>query len=82
MAKKRGLAYDLILEAMTYGFFFRKTNEAGGLSDQDKQFIQSLSKGVDNVLISLCGFNSREDQNFIDELNKQYIKLNQTKLIK
>ena len=82
MARKRSLAYDLILEAMTFGFFFRKTNEAGELSDQDKQFIQSLSRGVDNVLISLCGFNSREDQNFIDELNKQYIKLNQTKLIK
>jgi len=82
MARKRGLPYNLILEAMTYGLFFKKTNEEGELSDPDKQFIQSLSRGVDNALVSLCGFNSKEDQNFIDELNMQYVKLNQIKLLK
>ena len=82
MARKRGLPYNFILEAMTYGLFFKKTNEEGELSDPDKQFIQSLSRGVDNALVSLCGFNSKEDQNFIDELNMQYVKLNQIKLLK
>ena len=76
MAKESGLEYNLILDAMVYGFFFRKTNEQGELADTDKQFIKSLKQDVDRTLILLCGFKRIGDQNFIDELKEKYFKLN------
>ena len=79
MAKNKGLEYDRIVKAMAYGFFFRKTNELGQPNIRDERFAQVLTeKGVEEVLVSLCGFDSKKDQILIDELKVRYMNIKQT----
>lgn len=78
MAKQKKLNYNLILEAMTFGFFFNKKNEYGELSEPDKQFIKSLNKGIENVLVEMCDFDPKNDKNFIKELINRYLQFSST----
>lgn len=75
IAKQKGLEYDLILEAMTFGFFFIKTNENGQLSEPDKLFQNALKSGLEDTLIKMCGFNPGKDKGLMDELNSEFQKL-------
>lgn len=79
MAHKKRLKYDLILNAMAYGFFFSKTDEQGNKNQQDVIFLNMLKEnGVESTLEMLCGFNPRTDYFLIYELNVQYLKLKKT----
>jgi hypothetical protein len=81
MAKQKGLEYDLILEAMTFGFFFNKTNENGQLSEPDKLFQNALKTGLGNTLITRCDFNPEKDKSLMDELKSKFLELEQLKWI-
>jgi hypothetical protein len=64
---------------MAYGFFFRKTNELGQPNIRDEQFAQVLTeKGVEEVLVSFCGFDPQKDQILMEELKVQYMNISQT----
>jgi mannitol-1-phosphate 5-dehydrogenase len=79
MARIKGLEYDRIVKAMAYGFFFRKTNELGQPNIRDEQFAQVLTeKGVEEVLVSFCGFDPQKDQILMEELKVQYMNISQT----
>lgn len=81
MAKQKKLTYNFILEAMAFGLFFKKTNEEGELSETDKQFIKSLNRGIEKVLVEMCGFNPQKDKDFMNELMEQYVIKSQVELI-
>lgn len=75
MAKKKGLPYNLILEAMSFGFLFKTKNEQNKQAEPDKLFHNSLNNGIENTLVSFCNFNLENDSNLIQELKAHYIKL-------
>lgn len=76
MARKKKLEYSQIMEAMTYGLFFRKTDETGRLYFQDKLFLKSLKEnGVKMTLQALCKFHPESDRELADEINNLYQKL-------
>ncbi len=79
MAHQKHLKYDRILNAMSYGFFFCKTNDLGQANPQDVIFLQMLKEnGVERTLEMLCGFNAHTHHFLIEELNVQYLKLKKT----
>ena len=81
LAIRKGINYSLIVKAMAYGFFFKKNGKDGVSNPGDEQFREILNEGgVEQVLISLCGFTRQKERAFIDELNTQYRLLkNKTK---
>lgn len=80
MAQKKQLKYDRIVNAMAYGFFFRKTDEHGALSPLDHRFLQTLKdKGVKKTLTTLCGFHSEKNRDLLNELEHLYSNLDEKK---
>lgn len=76
MARDKALSYDRIVRAMAYGFFFEKKDENGKLSPQDELFLQMLrGNGVEQTLITLCGFQPERDKYLLDELKTHYLQL-------
>ena len=64
--------YDRILKAMAYAFFFQATDEKGNMSQQDIQFENYVSKGLNYVLENVCGFNSEKEKKIIVECMRYY----------
>lgn len=80
MAQKKQLKYDRIVNAMAYGFFFRKTDEHGALNPLDQRFLQTLKdKGVKKTLTTLCGFHSEKNRDLLNELEHLYSNLDEKK---
>jgi mannitol-1-phosphate 5-dehydrogenase len=79
MAMNAGIPYDFILKAMAFGFFFSKSDEQGNFNTQDVLFKNYLKeKGVENTVVSLCGFSQEKDRLLIDELKVEYLNLKQS----
>ena len=80
MAQKKQLKYDHILNAMTHGFFFGKTDEHGTLNHQDQRFLGTLEdKGVENTLTTLCRFHAKKNKKLLNELKICYSNLAEKK---
>lgn len=80
MAQKKDLKYDRIVNAMAYGFFFRKTDEHGTLNPHDQRFLEILEdKGIEKTLTSLCGFHPEKYKDMMNELKFLYSNLSEKK---
>lgn len=62
------MPYDKILEAMSYAFFFKATDENGRRSEQDIVFEKLLSQGLDYTLQKVCGIDPVLDQELTEKV--------------
>ncbi len=62
------MPYDKILEAMSYAFFFKATDENGHRSEQDIVFEKLLSQGIDYTLQKVCGIDPVFDQELAEKV--------------
>jgi mannitol-1-phosphate 5-dehydrogenase len=72
LAMQHLMPYDLILEAMSFGLWFRGKDEDGNLFPVDITFLESLSKEFESTLIRDLGFDPAADSIIITELKKRY----------
>lgn len=56
------MAYDKILKAMSYAFYFKGRDENGNRSEKDIFFEKILSQGIDNTLQKVCGMGAEEKE--------------------
>jgi len=76
MARQKGLPYDHIVRAMTYGFFFEKKDENGKSDPHDELFLQTLKeKGIEETLKTFCGFHPEKNRELLSELKIHYLQL-------
>jgi len=73
--RKQGMNYEKILEAMTYDFYFKATDETGKRFSGDLLFDDILSRGVVVALQNVCGFDPQVDKDLIDEFVQYYNRL-------
>lgn len=66
------MPYDLILEAMSYGLFFKAKDDAGNSSPSDIAFMDSLSTDFDSTLIKDLALDPVADCFLIEGLRKFY----------
>lgn len=64
------MPYDKILEAMSYAFFFKATDENGNRPEQDIIFEEYLSHGLDYTLQKVCGMDPVYDRELTEEVKK------------
>lgn len=69
------MAYDKILEAMSYAFYFKAVDENGNRSEQDNIFDDYLTRGIELTLNKVCGFDLKKDQKLIKETKKHYFHI-------
>ena len=67
------MPYDLIIKAMSYGFFFRARDEEGNLSPSDFSFLKSLSLNFDKTIREVLLFDPIADRPVIDKLREYYL---------
>ena len=77
LATQLNMPYELIIKAMSYGFFFTARDEEGNLFPADRIFLQSLSEKFETTLTGMLLFNPVYDRKIIIELEKLYM-LNNT----
>jgi mannitol-1-phosphate 5-dehydrogenase len=68
LAMELAMPYDLIVEAMSYGFNFTATDETSNLFPADKEFHNSFSKEVNLIFYKLLGYNTKSDKLVSDRL--------------
>jgi mannitol-1-phosphate 5-dehydrogenase len=76
LATNLGMAYNKILEAMTFAFFFKASDEKGDRSAQDILFHNHLLVDIESVLQDVCGFDSIADKKLIEEFLYHYVSHN------
>lgn len=62
------MRYDLILKAMSFGFYFRAVNEEGLMFPADEKFISAFSYNPDSVFTEILGFDNIKDASVISQL--------------
>lgn len=68
LAMELGLPYNLILDAMSYGFLFKATDETGKPYAADSLFLDAFSQGINQVFVQLLGFNNKIDKQVTDKV--------------
>ncbi len=72
LATRFMMPYDLIIKAMTYGLFFRATDEEKNPFPPDSSFLNAVSKDFESAFINISMYNPTTDLNFINELRELY----------
>jgi mannitol-1-phosphate 5-dehydrogenase len=72
LAVINNMPYDLIIKAMSYGFFFRARDEEGNFFPADNVFLESLSTDFESTLIKILHFEPLNDRKIITELKKLF----------
>jgi mannitol-1-phosphate 5-dehydrogenase len=70
LAMKFQMQYDLILEAMLFGFHFRGKDEAGNIFPSDLVFLDSLEKDFELTLTELLDYDPVLDLLVMEKLKK------------
>jgi mannitol-1-phosphate 5-dehydrogenase len=65
MAELVDRPYDKILQILVCACHFRAADENGIVPDDDIEFIGLYEKGIENVLVEVCGFDSDDDKELI-----------------
>jgi mannitol-1-phosphate 5-dehydrogenase len=75
LALKYGNPYDLIAEAMTYGFLFKAKGEDGNPLLSDARFLDALDENFESGLIKYLNMEPEIDKNIIENLRKIFYSL-------
>jgi mannitol-1-phosphate 5-dehydrogenase len=62
------MPYDLILKAMSFGFFFKAKDEGGTGFTSDSKFLKSLEKNFESSLTEILGYDPVIDHPVIEKL--------------
>lgn len=68
------MPYDLILEAMSFGLFFKATDEFGHTFPSDSSLLDALKNDFDHTLIEVLGYDSVQDIDLIEKFKILIIK--------
>jgi mannitol-1-phosphate 5-dehydrogenase len=66
LAMENNQPFDLILEAMSYGFSFNSTNETGNSFSSDIAFRESFTNEIQQVFAKLLGYDHQTDEQVIN----------------
>ena len=75
LAMEYRMPYDLILEAMSFGLFFKAADESGNVFPADSSLIYALKNDFDHTLIEVLGYDPVLDQPVINKLMGFYKQL-------
>ena len=75
LARKIGMSHDQIINAMSYGFYFRAKDEQGNHFQPDIELLESLSADFKSTLINKLGFNALEDLPTIKHLKQHFSEI-------
>lgn len=67
------MSYDLILKAMSFGLFFKATDESGITFPADSSLLDSLKNDFDHTLTEVLGYDRVQDIAVIEKLTDIYI---------
>ena len=67
------MSYDLILRAMSFGLFFKATDESGITFPADSSLLDSLKNDFDHTLTEVLGYDRVQDIAVIKKLTDIYI---------
>lgn len=68
MAREIGLPFDLILKAMSYGFFFKVSDEKGNYNPDDLVFLEDMGNNFQEAVIKHLKLSLKKDKEIIEEL--------------
>jgi len=74
LAEKANMPHDLIIEAMSFGFIFRATDESGNPYTPDKEFHNAISSDFKGSMKALLDLHRISDSDLINRLHKLYLK--------
>jgi mannitol-1-phosphate 5-dehydrogenase len=69
------MPYNLITEAMAYGFFFRAGDEEGTLFPADKAFHAAIETDFNQTLTELLHFDTVNDKQVIEKMKVLYLNI-------
>jgi mannitol-1-phosphate 5-dehydrogenase len=73
IAVKKQMPYEILLEAMSYGFFFKGKNETGNIYDADLDFLSRISENFEKTSFEFLGLSV--DSDFpLEELREKYFQ--------
>jgi mannitol-1-phosphate 5-dehydrogenase len=72
LAIETGMPFDLILNAMSYGFFFRAVDEEGRATPSDTAFLEHLETNFEGALLDDLYLDPLNDKLIISDLKKYY----------
>ena len=75
LAVKNDMPYDLIIKAMSYGFFFMAHDEEGNFLPADNAFHEALSADFESTLIKILLLDPLKERKIMPELKKLFILL-------
>jgi mannitol-1-phosphate 5-dehydrogenase len=73
LAEKNNMPYQLIIKAMSYGFFFRAGDEEGNFIPADSNFHEAVSENFESALINLLMFDPESDNIIIKDLKSLFL---------
>jgi mannitol-1-phosphate 5-dehydrogenase len=76
-AVENDMPFDLILRAMSYGFFFRAKDENGISNPGDVEFLNRLAADFDGTALNVLQLHAIDDHSVIEVLKRLYIYNNQ-----
>ncbi len=71
LAVTHGKSYDKILEALTFAFYFKATDENGNRPESDILFGEHLLTSIESALHDVCGFDFAADKKLIEEFKNK-----------
>jgi mannitol-1-phosphate 5-dehydrogenase len=77
LAIQYNMPYNLILNAMSFGFLFMARDEEGNLYQSDKAFLEALPGEFESSLTGKLLFDPVNDKKIIKELGRLYLSHNQ-----
>ncbi|HWS00860.1 MAG TPA: hypothetical protein VN249_09615 [Prolixibacteraceae bacterium] len=72
MAKENEMPCDLIIKAMSYGFFFRATDEEGRATPSDIEFLEQLKADFVQTMTGVLHLHPETDKGLIETLKTYY----------
>lgn len=70
LGESNHMSYNLIIKAMSYGFFFRARDEEGNYFPPDENFHRAIAENFESTLINVLHFDPAGDGKIISELKK------------
>jgi mannitol-1-phosphate 5-dehydrogenase len=72
LARDVKMPHDLIIEAMSFGFIFKASDENGNMFPPDITLLELMSKDIENAFINVLHYDPVSDKTIIGKLKKRY----------
>ena len=72
LARQQGMPFDLILKAMSFGFFFDARDEQGKPYQKDAELLKAAASDLDKALISYLNFVDQYYDDIIKDIKNLY----------